>query len=102
MKILEAVGQDWYCPSCAFTAVGRVGELHMHDCDGQAGLTLPMVPANVKAAHVREERQDYIGTEDVRYDGNGRPVMAVYTVRDDGQDATVYAPCAHVEAEAHA
>jgi hypothetical protein len=41
-------------------------------------------------------RDDYIGNEDVRYDGDGRPVMAVVTTRDDGEDRVVYAPAARV------
>jgi hypothetical protein len=89
--------QGWECPSCDYTAVGRVGELHVHDCRGQAGLTLPMVPAGTKCVHVVHEREDYIGVEQVQYDGAGRPVMAVNTIRDDGTDATVFAPVAVVE-----
>jgi hypothetical protein len=40
-------------------------------------------------------REDYVGGEDVRYDGEGRPVMAVTVTRDDGRDCVVYAPTAH-------
>jgi hypothetical protein len=41
-------------------------------------------------------REDYVGSEDVRYDGEGRPVMAVVTERDDGMDRAVFAPTARV------
>jgi hypothetical protein len=54
-----------------------------------------MVIDGVRCKVVAEEREDYIGREDVRLDGNGRPVMAVRTVRDDGEDLAVFAPTAH-------
>jgi hypothetical protein len=41
------------------------------------------------------ERDDYIGTEDVQYDGDGRPVAQVITTRDEGTDVIVFAPTAH-------
>ena len=43
------------------------------------------------------EREDFIHGEDVRYDADGRPVAAVVTTRDDGNDVVVYAPTAHME-----
>jgi hypothetical protein len=47
------------------------------------------------AAHVKAvERGDWVGREDVQTDAEGRPVMAVVTTRDEGQDCTVFAPCA--------
>lgn len=61
-----------------------------------AGLTAPFVPAGTAAAHQRIERDDYIAGEAVQTDGNGRPVMALVTHRDDGQDCTVFAPTATV------
>jgi hypothetical protein len=53
-----------------------------------------MVPEGTKAEARPVERQDYIGDDLVQTDGNGRPVMAVETVRNEGQDLTVYAPVA--------
>jgi len=40
------------------------------------------------------EREDYVGTEKVQTDEDGRPVMSVVTTRDNGQDTAVYAPVA--------
>jgi len=66
-----------------------------HRCPGLAGLSAPMVPAGTRAKVEAVEREDYIGAEDVQYDGNGRPIMAVVTTRDEGNDVAVYAPTAH-------
>lgn len=43
------------------------------------------------------EREDYIGSEVVTVDGDGRPAMSVEVVRNDGTDLAVYAPMATVE-----
>jgi hypothetical protein len=53
-----------------------------------------MVLEGVRCKVVAEERQDYVGREVVRRDAEGRPVMAVRTVRDDGEDLVVFAPAA--------
>ena len=66
-----------------------------HTCLGLNGLTAPMIRAGIKAEIRAVEREDYIGTEDVQTDAAGRPIMAVVTERDDGQDVTVFAPTAH-------
>jgi len=58
-----------------------------------------MVPAGSGFAVVAREREDYIGKQDVPLDGNGRPVMSVQTIRDDGTDVIVFAPSAHLRAE---
>jgi hypothetical protein len=90
--------QHWHCPKCGLDDVthipaGTVAQ-RMHACSAFAGLTVPMLPAGVKADLRAVERQDYIGGELVQVDANGRPVMAVVTTREDGQDCTVYAPTA--------
>lgn len=59
-----------------------------------------MVEAGVKAKVEAVERGDYIGSDDVQVDNEGRPVMSVVTVRDDGQDCVVYAPTAGTKMEA--
>jgi hypothetical protein len=41
-------------------------------------------------------REDYVGSEDVQHDGDGRPVMAVVTERDEGMDRAVFAPAVRV------
>jgi hypothetical protein len=89
--------QHWVCPNCDRRAV-TVGEPNrFHDCPGLRGLMAPMVLDGVRCKVVAEERQDYVGREDIRYDGAGRAVMAVRTVRDDGEDLAVFAPTAHVK-----
>jgi hypothetical protein len=53
-----------------------------------------MVPAGTRCKVEALERDDYIAGDHVTYDGEGRPVMAVETTRDDGTDRAVFAPCA--------
>ncbi len=86
----------WECPNCTATEVTRIAGPHSryHACRGLRGLTAPMVPAGTKAKVVAHEPQDYIGGDVVQVDGEGRPVMAIETTRDDGNDVTVLAPCA--------
>lgn len=86
----------WECPNCDLTDVTHEAQPHvrMHICRGLRGLTAPMVPAGTRCKTVALERQDYVGREDVQYDGEGQPVMAVEVTRDDGTDLAVLAPCA--------
>lgn len=91
--------QHWVCPNCTATAVTTGQPNRFHDCAGLRGLTAPMVLEGTRARVVAEERQDYVGQEDVRLDGEGRPVMAVRTVRDDGEDLVVFAPTAYLKGE---
>lgn len=94
--ILGPLVIKWHCPNCTRYTV-TIGQANRyHDCPALAGLSVPMVPAGTRAKIEVREREDYIGTEDVQYDGNGRPIMSVVTTRDDGQDCAVYAPTAHV------
>jgi hypothetical protein len=65
-----------------------------HACRGLKGLTAPMVPEGTRCEVKAVEREDYVGKEIVTVDGDNRPVMAVETVRDDGNDVAVFAPCA--------
>ena len=86
----------WECPNCTFTDVTREALPHsrMHACRGLKGLTAPMVPAGTRAKVEAQVREDYVGSELVQTDGDGRPVMSVVTTRDDGQDCSVFAPTA--------
>jgi len=95
--LLTVPERRWECPNCPAIDVTREAQPHsrFHNCAGLAGLSAPMVPAGTRAKVEAVEREDYIGSEDVQYDGDGRPVMAVVTTRDDGNDVTVYAPTAH-------
>lgn len=87
----------WECPNCVQLAVTARAEPHtqMHHCPGLAGLWAPMVEAGVRCKVEATVRDDYVGSEDVRFDGEGRPIMNVRTTRDDGEDLAVYAPTAH-------
>lgn len=97
MVHLLAAERRWECPNCTLTEVTYEPQPHtrFHACPGLAGITAPMVPAGTSCKVEAVERDDYIGGEDVQYDGNGRPVMAVVTTRDDGNDVAVLAPTAH-------
>lgn len=96
----------WVCNArgCDQTAVTReVGDhqrFHVcHGLDGQAGMTAPMQREGVRCDVRAVEREDYVGREDVQLNAEGRPVMSIITVRDDGQDCTAYAPCATAKVE---
>lgn len=86
--------KHWDCPNCESAAVTRDGKLPMHPCAKLAGLLVALVPAGQRCKVQAFEREDYIGREFVQVDPTGRPVMAVVTTRDDGQDCTVLAPVA--------
>jgi hypothetical protein len=87
----------WECPNCPQTARTLEPRPHtqFHACPGTHGLTVPLVQAGVKCKIEATERADYVGRECVQFaPEDGRPYMNVITTRDDGQDCTVYAPCA--------
>lgn len=90
--------QHWACPNCPATAVTQGQANRFHTCPGLRGMLAPMVLAGTRCKVVAELREDYVGREDVRLDGEGRAVMAVRTVRDDGEDLVVYAPTAYLNA----
>lgn len=93
--------QRWVCPNCTAADVTHESAPHtrFHSCRGLKGLTAPMIPDGVRCKVEAVDREDYVGREDVQTDGEGRPVMAVRTTRDDGTDVAVLAPCAHGKAE---
>ena len=97
MTVLLATVRHWHCPNCGLSDVTHEARPHsrFHTCPKLRGLSAPMLPAGIAAKVVAHEREDYVGTEDVQPDENGRPVMSVVTTRDDGQDAVVFAPTAH-------
>ncbi len=102
VPILKPPEQRWWCPNCVQTAVTCRPEHHteFHLCRGLKGLLAPMVPIEVKNAHVvAREREDYLGNEIVRHDGEGRPIAAVEVIRDHGNDVAVFAPCAQAKVE---
>lgn len=88
-------GQAWVCPNCTSSAWTVDTQIPYHPCTGLAGLMAPLVRVGERAKVEAVEREDYVGGELVQTDGNGRPVMAVVTTRDEGQDCMVLAPTAH-------
>lgn len=92
----------WECPNCDRTMVNRDGRkgTPYHACKGLRGLSAPFVPAGTKAKVETVERGDWVGKEQPQVDGNGRPVMAIVTTRDEGQDCAVLAPSASARGEA--
>lgn len=97
IPILRPPVQLWECPNCDVTDRTTGQTNRFHNCPGLAGLLAPMVPAGSRARVVANEREDYIGREDVQYDADGRPIMSVTTHRPDGSsDVVAFAPTAYV------
>ena len=86
----------WVCPNCEFKDVTYEANVHtrFHGCRGLKGLTAPMVEEGVRCKVEAVERGDYVGKDNVQTDGEGKPIMAIVTTRDNGQDCAVLAPCA--------
>lgn len=86
----------WSCPNCDLEQTTYEAQPHtrFHSCRGLRGLTAPMVPAGARCKVEAVEREDYVGRDTPQIDGEGRPVMAIVTTREDGQDCAVLAPVA--------
>lgn len=97
VPLLQPVVTRWECQSCNFRDTTRETEPHtrFHACSGLGGLTAPMVREGERVKVVVNEREDYVGGEDVQL-ADGRPVMNIAIERPDGSnDLAVYAPTAH-------
>lgn len=99
--LLEPAPTDWYCPACGKTDRTREAQPHTryHACVKMGGMLAPLLESHISAKTVAVEREDYVGNEKVQTDDGGRPVMAVVTTRDDGEDRLVFAPCATASAD---
>lgn len=97
---MTAAPTYWACPNCDAGAVTRTAVTPMHPCCGLHGLMVALVPEGSKVKVEAVERGDYVGREKVHKDSKGRPIMAVVTTRDAGQDVTVLAPCAEANVKA--
>ncbi len=86
----------WHClgKGCDSAAVTVDAKTPMHPCRAVGGLMVPLVPEGTRGKIEAVERGDWVGRELVQTDADGRPVMAVVTTREDGQDCTVYPPTA--------
>lgn len=96
--LLNPPEQHWVCPNCSVTDVTHEVQVHtrMHLCAGLKGLTAPMVPEGTDCKVEAVVREDYVGKDIPQLDGDGMPMMAVVTTREDGQDCAVLAPTATV------
>jgi hypothetical protein len=94
--------REWFCPNCKLEDVTNEARPHsrFHVCPKLRGLTAPMLPKSMDAKVTVHEREDYVGTEDVFRDAEGRPIMSIVTTRADGtNDAMVFAPTAHLRGD---
>jgi hypothetical protein len=88
--------KNWECSHCPQQHITNRPDVHtpIHQCGGMRGAWVPFVPAGSKASLRINRREDYVGSDLVRTDGDGIPVMSVTTLREDGEDCMVFAPCA--------
>lgn len=92
--------RDWACAAgCDARARTFDAKLPHHPCPKVGGLMVALVAAGTRAKVTTNERGDYVGKELVQTDDEGRVIMSTTVTRDDGEDCTVYAPCATVETE---
>lgn len=94
--IIAAPVRRWYCPNCPAEDRTQNAQPHtrFHPCPGLRGILAPMVEVGTRAKVYARDREDYVGSEIVTKDADGRPVMSVVTEREDGQDTAVFAPLA--------
>lgn len=95
--ILEPPVQRWECAHCNTRAVTRGEPNRFHLCPGLKGIMAPMTLEEERGKLLvrAKVREDYEGADKnkVQRDEEGRPIMAVETVRDDGStDLAVLAP----------
>lgn len=101
IPILQPPVKRWECAHCNLKDVTREARPHtrMHNCSGLGGITAPMTEEEQRGMlQVRlKVREDYEGKDHkkTQKDEDGRPIMAVETVHDDGHtDLAVLAPIA--------
>lgn len=100
IPILQQPVQRWECAHCNTRDVTRGQPNRMHNCPGLGGIMAPLVlEEHARRTLVRKvEREDYVGTEKVQTDEDGRPIMAVETLHDDGSnDIAVLATCVQMK-----
>ncbi len=99
--VLLSAERRWSCPNCTTTKVTRdpripigSGAAVLHHCRGLRGIIAPLVPDGMRCKVEAVQREDYVGREVVRHDGEGKAIQALVTTRDDGMDCAVLAPMA--------
>jgi hypothetical protein len=100
--VLPPPTHRWYCDRCTQTDVTHEVRPHFryHACPGYRGLSAPFILEGTKAKVEVREPEDYVGRNLPQTDADGRPVAAVVTTRDDGQDTLVLAPTLVIKAGA--
>ncbi len=86
----------WECRNCDQKLVVKSNSPHspFHPCPGLKGMQAPMVLEGTDCEVRANVREDYVGDDEVTYDEDGRPIMAVETRYADGHsDLAVMAPC---------
>jgi hypothetical protein len=92
--------RHYQCPECGQRQVKRGPipdgsvESVFHRCPKLAGVLAPIPQAGIRCTLQVVEREDYLHGDLPQTDGNGKVVMAVRTLRDDGEDCAVLAPTA--------
>lgn len=101
VPILHGVTR-WACPNCDRTEATAEQQPHtrFHACAGLKGLTAPYVEAGICCKVEAHEREDYIGTDLVTVDADGKPVSHVVATSDSGvEHVLAFAGCARVRVE---
>jgi hypothetical protein len=81
--------QDWSCPNCGLSDRTRpmpANASRFHPCPKLHGLTAPLIRAGMDCKVVAIERGDYLNGSIQRTGDDGKPYMAVETVRADGSN----------------
>lgn len=102
IPLFEAPERRWECEHCNYIDSTREAEPHtrFHTCSG-LGMTAPMVPQGSRARVTANEREDFVKSEDVQTNADGRPIMSISTEYPDGRnDLVVFAPTANNSANA--
>ncbi len=88
---------DYSCSRCgtARRIADSVPGTPMHPCSAVAGMTVPLAAGDGSSKVEMVAREDYVGTEDVQRDADGRVWAAVRVTTDDAEHVAVYAPTAH-------
>lgn len=90
----------WVCPNgCPAYSITERADVHqqMHVCQALHGLMAPLIEEGQRVKVEAVEREDFIAGEVVTKDENGRPIMAVHTTREEGEDRLIFAPAATME-----
>lgn len=99
--LFPPVERHWTCPNCTTTKITKQAGPHtpMHPCSGLHGLEAPFVEDGVKADVRAVVREDYLNGDRQLTDANGRPIMSILRIREDGVDCWAQAASIHLKVE---